>query len=127
MCSFFVRASNPLPSRVYQNYHMSESVLFASRKIFWGKYENCIFSQRPCYYDEIEITDSAQSRILLYFVCVSQEYHLNSFHLQLLSDPSGTDLSFVFSSFSFFSSSHLALLLLFTTSTCSRPPNPYIF
>ena len=52
----------------------------------------------------------------------------------LLSDPSGTDLSFVFFSFFFssffsfsFSSSHLALLLLFTTSTCMRPPNPYIF
>ena len=42
-----------------------------------------------------------------------------------LSDPSGTDLHLVFSFFSF--SSHLALLLLSPTSTCPRPPNPYIF
>ena len=51
----------------------------------------------------------------------------------LLSDPSGTDLHLVFSFSSFFSSffsfssSHLALLLLSPTSTCPRPPNPYIF
>ena len=40
---------------------------------FWGKYDICIFSLRPCCYDAIfEITDSVQSRILLYFcVCVT--------------------------------------------------------
>ena len=40
---------------------------------FLGKYDICIFSLRPCCYDAIfEITDSVQSRILLYFcVCVT--------------------------------------------------------
>ena len=46
---------------------------FASMTEFWGKYDICIFSLRPCCYDAIfEITDSVQSRILLYFcVCVT--------------------------------------------------------
>ena len=55
---------------------------------------------------------------------------VDSWEKQYLSDPLGTDLHLVFSffSFSFFSSfSHLALLLLYPTSTCPRPPNPYIF
>ena len=66
--------------------------------------------------------------LLLPFIEVLVHTYMDTLrYLVFLSDPSGTDLHLVFS-FSFFSSfSHLALLLLSPTSTCPRPPNPYIF
>ena len=60
----------PLPSRVYQNYHMTENVFFRQYDNFW---KNMTFvSFHSGHVAIFEITDSVQSRIFLYFcLCVT--------------------------------------------------------
>ena len=83
MCSLFVRASNPLLSRVYQNYHMTENVFFRQYDRILGKiWHLYLFTQAMLLFLKLQILCKAGYSST--FACVSQAYHLNFFLLLLI-------------------------------------------